>query len=184
MGAILYYMDRSFPELNLLGDTFLLVGLFVGVFLMGIIITWLSTYFATQRFLNLKTDELYLSARWMAMATGKSGRCPASSSATTSAAGRPSVAVAVTGPIALFVAAGFEHSIANMYFFPLATLLQAFEAQFEGASARDRAGREALHQEPDHDPSRESTPKKNSSIRSRTRRWSSRRRRAWTRASR
>ena len=59
MGAILYYMDKSFPELNLLNDTLLLAGLFVGVFLMGIIITWLSTYFATQRFLNLKTDELY-----------------------------------------------------------------------------------------------------------------------------
>ena len=59
MGAILYYMNKSFPELNLLSDTLLLVGLFAGVFLMGIIITWLSTYFATQRFLNLKTDELY-----------------------------------------------------------------------------------------------------------------------------
>jgi len=59
MGAILYYMDKTFPELNLLSDTLLLIGLFAGVFLMGIIITWLSTYFATQRFLNLKTDELY-----------------------------------------------------------------------------------------------------------------------------
>ena len=59
MAAILYYMDKSFPELNLLSDTLLLVGLFIGVFLMGVIISWLSTYFATQRFLNLKTDELY-----------------------------------------------------------------------------------------------------------------------------
>lgn len=59
MGAILYYMDKTFPELNLLSDTLLLIGLFAGVFLMGIVITWLSTYFATQRFLNLKTDELY-----------------------------------------------------------------------------------------------------------------------------
>ena len=59
MAAILYYMDKSFPELNLLSDTLLLVGLFVGVFLMGVVISWLSTYFATQRFLNLKTDELY-----------------------------------------------------------------------------------------------------------------------------
>ena len=59
MAAILYYMDKSFPELNLLSDTLLLVGLFVGVFLMGVVISWLSTYFATQRFINLKTDELY-----------------------------------------------------------------------------------------------------------------------------
>jgi len=33
--------------------------------------------------------------------------------------------VAVVFPVAAFVAAGFEHSIANMYFFPLAMLLHA-----------------------------------------------------------
>lgn len=59
MGAVLYYMQKSFPELELLSDTYLLIGLFAGVFLMGVLITWLSTFFATQRFLNLKTDELY-----------------------------------------------------------------------------------------------------------------------------
>lgn len=34
-------------------------------------------------------------------------------------------AVAVVPPVAAFVAAGFEHSIANMYFLPLAMLVQA-----------------------------------------------------------
>lgn len=34
-------------------------------------------------------------------------------------------AVAVVPPVAVFVAAGFEHSIANLYFFPLAMLVQA-----------------------------------------------------------
>lgn len=32
--------------------------------------------------------------------------------------------VAIIFPISAFVAAGFEHSVANMYFFPLAMLLQ------------------------------------------------------------
>ncbi|MFD1094815.1 cell division protein FtsX [Salegentibacter chungangensis] len=59
MGAVLYYLNNSFSELNLLGDVKLLAGLFIGIFLMGILITWLSTFFATSRFLNLKTDELY-----------------------------------------------------------------------------------------------------------------------------
>lgn len=59
MGIVLYYMNKSFPELELLKDVSLLAALFIGVFLMGIVITWLSTFFATQRFLNLKTDELY-----------------------------------------------------------------------------------------------------------------------------
>ena len=36
-------------------------------------------------------------------------------------------AVAIVFPISAFVAAGFEHSVANMYFFPLAMLLQTFE---------------------------------------------------------
>ncbi len=34
-------------------------------------------------------------------------------------------AVAIVPPVATFVAAGFEHSIANMYFFPLAMMVQA-----------------------------------------------------------
>lgn len=59
MGAVLYYLNKSFPELELLSDSKLLVALFVGILLMGIFITWLSTFFATSRFLNLKTDELY-----------------------------------------------------------------------------------------------------------------------------
>jgi len=32
----------------------------VVLFLVGIIITYISTFFATQRFLNLKSDDLYL----------------------------------------------------------------------------------------------------------------------------
>ena len=59
MAAVLFYLNNSFQELNLLGDVKMLVILFSGIFLMGIVITWISTYFATSRFLNLKTDELY-----------------------------------------------------------------------------------------------------------------------------
>ncbi|MDT0646928.1 ABC transporter permease [Zunongwangia sp. F260] len=59
MAAVLYYLNKSFGELNLLGDVQLLAALFIGIFLMGVIITWISTYIATSRFLNLKTDELY-----------------------------------------------------------------------------------------------------------------------------
>jgi formate transporter len=39
-------------------------------------------------------------------------------------------AVAIVFPISAFVAAGFEHSIANMFFIPLAMLLQEF-GQFD-----------------------------------------------------
>ena len=59
MGLVLYYLDQSFPQLQLLGDPILLSGLFVFIFLMGVLITWISTFIATQRFLNLRTDDLY-----------------------------------------------------------------------------------------------------------------------------
>ncbi len=59
MAIVLFYVDKTFPELELLANQIMLIGLFIGVFVLGIVITWISTYFATQRFLNLKTDQLY-----------------------------------------------------------------------------------------------------------------------------
>ena len=59
MAIVLYYLDITFPELELLRNTVLVIALFVGIFLLGILITWASTFIATQRFLNLKTDQLY-----------------------------------------------------------------------------------------------------------------------------
>ncbi|WP_035335202.1 permease-like cell division protein FtsX [Dokdonia sp. PRO95] len=59
MAGVLYYANKAFPQLTLLDDPVVLGALFGGVFLMGILITWFSTFLATQRFLNLRTDELY-----------------------------------------------------------------------------------------------------------------------------
>jgi cell division transport system permease protein len=59
LAGFLYYMDTTFPELALFEDPTVLVILFVGVFFLGILISLISTFFATQRFLNLRTDELY-----------------------------------------------------------------------------------------------------------------------------
>lgn len=59
MAVVLYYLNKGFPELQLLKDQLLIGVLFLFIFLMGLFITWISTFFATQRFLNLRTDELY-----------------------------------------------------------------------------------------------------------------------------
>ncbi|OBQ57272.1 FtsX-like permease family protein [Tamlana sp. s12] len=59
MAVVLYYLDKTFIELNLLGQPIFVAMLFAFIFGLGIIITWISTYFATQRFLNLRTDQLY-----------------------------------------------------------------------------------------------------------------------------
>ncbi|MEM7085374.1 MAG: permease-like cell division protein FtsX [Bacteroidota bacterium] len=55
----LYLFDRAWPQLELLSDKVLLGGLFLFIVVMAILISWVSTFFATQRFLNLRTDELY-----------------------------------------------------------------------------------------------------------------------------
>ncbi len=59
LGGVLYYVNVNFPDLGLLSEPTLLIILFVGVFALGLLISWISTYFATQRFLNLRTDEFY-----------------------------------------------------------------------------------------------------------------------------
>jgi len=59
LAVAIYYMNDNFPEFGFLENTTLLAILFGGVFLLGIIITWFSAFFATQRFLNLRTDQLY-----------------------------------------------------------------------------------------------------------------------------
>tara|TARA_B110001450_G_scaffold92876_1_gene88079 strand:- start:338 stop:1213 length:876 start_codon:yes stop_codon:yes gene_type:complete len=57
--AIAFYLNKSLPELNLLQNPVIFAALCTGIVALGIIITWISTFFATQRFLNLKTDDLY-----------------------------------------------------------------------------------------------------------------------------
>jgi cell division transport system permease protein len=57
--GVLIYLDTSFPNLEILEEPLFTGAVLLGVLLVGILITWLSTYFATQRYLNLRTDDLY-----------------------------------------------------------------------------------------------------------------------------
>jgi cell division transport system permease protein len=59
IAGVLYYVNTNFEDLGLLDDPYIIISLLVGVFVLGILISLASTYFATQRFLNLRTDELY-----------------------------------------------------------------------------------------------------------------------------
>jgi len=59
MGGALFYLDKNFPELELFKDVEILGLLFASIFILGILISLVCTFFATQRFLNLRTDELY-----------------------------------------------------------------------------------------------------------------------------
>ena len=59
LAIIIYYVDKYIPALELLNDYITLVYLGSGVLVSAFLITLISTFFATQRFLNLQTDELY-----------------------------------------------------------------------------------------------------------------------------
>ena len=59
VAVVMFYINKNLPELQLFDDIPLLGILFGAILLVGIIITLLSTFFATRRFLNLKTEELY-----------------------------------------------------------------------------------------------------------------------------
>ncbi len=52
-------VNKRFPELNMLKHPVELVIVFGGVLFLGIGITGISTFFATQRYLNLKSDAIY-----------------------------------------------------------------------------------------------------------------------------
>ncbi|MDN3675026.1 permease-like cell division protein FtsX [Flavobacterium branchiarum] len=57
--GLLIYVDTNFPGLGILEDKALIGLVLLTVLGIGVLITWLSTHFATQRFLNLRTDDLY-----------------------------------------------------------------------------------------------------------------------------
>jgi len=59
LAAIIIYVDEYIPELELLKDYLTLTYLFGGVLFFAFFITWLSTFLATRRFLNLQTNDLY-----------------------------------------------------------------------------------------------------------------------------
>ena len=57
--GVLAYLETSFPNLGILEQPLFIGAVLFGVLILGILITWLSTFFATQRYLNLRTDDLY-----------------------------------------------------------------------------------------------------------------------------
>lgn len=58
MAVVIYEMQKRFPELQVFENPTALLLVFVGVFLLGLGITMISTFFATQRYLNLKSDAV------------------------------------------------------------------------------------------------------------------------------
>lgn len=57
--CIIFWVKSALPDLLNATDYALLGALIVGIFLLGLMISYISTRFAVQKFLRLKMDELY-----------------------------------------------------------------------------------------------------------------------------
>ena len=58
MAAVIYEMQNRFPELQIFENPYETALVFAGVFVLGLGITLISTFFATQRYLNLRTNAV------------------------------------------------------------------------------------------------------------------------------
>ncbi|PID68560.1 MAG: cell division protein FtsX [Flavobacteriia bacterium] len=54
-----FYLQEKIPGFTIKENYMSYAYVFAGLLILGILISWISTYFATKRFLNLRTDELY-----------------------------------------------------------------------------------------------------------------------------
>ena len=59
LSIIIVQLDNYLPELKILQEANELIFLFIGIISLGIGITALSTFFATQKYLNLKSNSFY-----------------------------------------------------------------------------------------------------------------------------
>jgi cell division transport system permease protein len=55
----LYWAEKQMENVISVSDVRLLGGLFLIVFTLGISLSWISTYFAVNKYLNIKTEKLY-----------------------------------------------------------------------------------------------------------------------------
>jgi len=59
LSAMLYYLQLNFPVLADIQDIKFYAILYASVIIVGILISWLSTYFAINKYLGLRSEQLY-----------------------------------------------------------------------------------------------------------------------------
>ncbi len=59
LSFVVYYVNKLIPTFNLLDDVLILIYVVSGIVVVAFFITLISTFLATQRFLNLHTNKLY-----------------------------------------------------------------------------------------------------------------------------
>ena len=58
LSLVIYFIDIKYPELDLSKNIFEIIIVFLIIGILSFIITGISSFFATERFLNLKTNEV------------------------------------------------------------------------------------------------------------------------------
>ena len=59
LGGVIWLINQQLPELAILYEIDTIAILFGGLFVLGIVMVWLSTWFAVSRYLRMKSNELY-----------------------------------------------------------------------------------------------------------------------------
>ena len=59
LSFIIYFIDTKYPELNLFDNSLEIIIVFLIISVLSFVITGISSFFATERFLNLNTNEVY-----------------------------------------------------------------------------------------------------------------------------
>ncbi len=59
LSLVLFLARKQVPELIFLQDVYLLISVFGFIILTGILLSWISTYFAVRKYLKINTDSLY-----------------------------------------------------------------------------------------------------------------------------
>ena len=57
--GVIYLIQKEFMEVISFRDIDILAILFILVILLGIVLNWISTYFAINKYLRMKSDDLY-----------------------------------------------------------------------------------------------------------------------------
>ena len=59
IGTIWYFIQKSSPEINLLLKSPVFLGGALGLILLGVLISWISTYYVVKKYLKMRLDRLY-----------------------------------------------------------------------------------------------------------------------------
>ena len=59
MAIIWFFVQKEAPELNLLLENTVFWGYIVGLILLGVLISWISTFYVVNKYLKMRLDELY-----------------------------------------------------------------------------------------------------------------------------